>query len=66
MLKKISIFALACLMATAGLASAETLINGAKDDPIVATRFLRTIEKHADRLTYLIEDLLTISRLESG
>jgi len=44
----------------------ETLINGAKDDPSVATRFLQTIEKHADRLTYLIEDLLTISRLESG
>src|SRR5437016_6658753 len=44
----------------------ETLINGAKDDPNVAARFLKTIEKHADRLTYLIEDLLTISRLESG
>src|SRR5437588_1165354 len=44
----------------------ETLINGAKDDPNVATRFLKTIEKHTDRLTYLIEDLLTISRLESG
>jgi len=44
----------------------ETLIHGAKDDPSVATRFLQTIEKHADRLTYLIEDLLTISRLESG
>ena len=44
----------------------ETLISGAKDDPSVATRFLQTIEKHADRLTYLIEDLLTISRLESG
>jgi len=44
----------------------ETLLNGAKDDPAVATRFLQTIEKHADRLTYLIEDLLTISRLESG
>ena len=44
----------------------ETLINGAKDDPNVATRFLQTIEKHADRLTCLIEDLLTISRLESG
>ena len=43
-----------------------TLINGAKDDPNVATRFLQTIEKHAERLTYLIEDLLTISRLESG
>lgn len=44
----------------------ETLIDGAKDDQAVATRFLQTIEKHADRLTYLIEDLLTISRLESG
>lgn len=44
----------------------ETLIDGAKDDPEVALRFLRTIEKHADRLTYLIEDLLTLSRLESG
>ena len=44
----------------------ETLINGAKDDPNVAMRFLQTIEKHADRLTCLIEDLLTISRLESG
>jgi two-component system phosphate regulon sensor histidine kinase PhoR len=44
----------------------ETLLEGAKDDPELATRFLRTIEKHTDRLTYLIEDLLTISRLESG
>ncbi|MDX1953758.1 MAG: ATP-binding protein, partial [Verrucomicrobiota bacterium] len=44
----------------------ETLIDGAKDDPAVATRFLQTIQKHTDRLTFLIEDLLTISRLESG
>lgn len=44
----------------------ETLLDGAKDDPELATRFLRTIEKHTDRLTFLIEDLLTISRLESG
>ncbi len=44
----------------------ETLMDGAKDDPAVALRFLQTIDKHADRLTYLIEDLLTISRLESG
>lgn len=44
----------------------ETLLDGAKDDPAVATRFLQTIERHADRLTFLIEDLLTISRLESG
>jgi two-component system phosphate regulon sensor histidine kinase PhoR len=44
----------------------ETLLEGAKNDPDKATRFLQTIEKHTDRLTYLIEDLLTISRLESG
>jgi two-component system phosphate regulon sensor histidine kinase PhoR len=44
----------------------ETLLDGAKDDPQVAGRFLQTIRKHADRLNYLIEDLLTISRLESG
>jgi two-component system phosphate regulon sensor histidine kinase PhoR len=44
----------------------ETLLDGAKNDPDLSTRFLKTIEKHTDRLTYLIEDLLTISRLESG
>ena len=44
----------------------ETLIDGAKDDPAVALRFLHTIEKHADRLSFLIEDLLTISQLEAG
>jgi two-component system, OmpR family, phosphate regulon sensor histidine kinase PhoR len=44
----------------------ETLLDGAKDNPEVATKFLHTIERHADRLTFLIEDLLTISKLESG
>ncbi len=44
----------------------ETLRDGAKDDPELTARFLRTIEKHTDRLTYLIEDLLTVSQLESG
>ena len=44
----------------------ETLLDGAKDDPEIAAKFLRTIEKHADRLTFLIEDLLNISQLESG
>jgi two-component system, OmpR family, phosphate regulon sensor histidine kinase PhoR len=45
---------------------AETLLSGAKDDPQLAERFLKTIDKHADRLGALIDDLLTISRLESG
>jgi len=44
----------------------ETLLDGAKDDPQMSVKFLQTIEKHTDRLTYLIEDILTISRLESG
>lgn len=44
----------------------ETLIDGAKDDPQIAERFLKMIDKHTDRLTFLIEDLLTISKLESG
>ncbi len=44
----------------------ETLLDGAKDDPELSAKFLRTIERHSNRLTNLIEDLLTISRLESG
>ena len=44
----------------------ETLLDGAKDDPELATRYLQTVEKHTDRLAYLIEDLLSISHLESG
>lgn len=44
----------------------ETLLGGAKEDPETSTRFLQIIDKHADRLTFLIEDLLTISKLESG
>ena len=44
----------------------ETLLDGAKDNPEVATKFLQTIDRNADRLKLLIEDLLTISELESG
>lgn len=44
----------------------ETLLGGAKDDPEVATRFLQTIERNVERLKLLIEDLLTLSEIESG
>jgi two-component system phosphate regulon sensor histidine kinase PhoR len=46
---------------------AETLVDGHLDMPEVdRDRFLRTIERHAERLNSLIEDLLTLSRLESA
>lgn len=44
----------------------ETLLDGAAADPRMANRFLEIIDRHCDRLTFLIEDLLTLSRLESG
>ena len=46
--------------------AAETLIDGGKDDPPVTSRFLGIIDKHANRLTLLIDDLLLLSRLDSG
>jgi two-component system phosphate regulon sensor histidine kinase PhoR len=45
---------------------AQTLLDGALSDPEQASRFLQKIDKHSDRLLFLIEDLLAISRLESG
>jgi two-component system phosphate regulon sensor histidine kinase PhoR len=44
---------------------AETLFDGAKKEPDTLDRFLQTIIKHADRLTSLVEDLLSLSKLES-
>ena len=44
---------------------AETLADGAKEDPEALERFLGTIIKHTDRLTLLVEDLLSLSKLES-
>jgi two-component system phosphate regulon sensor histidine kinase PhoR len=44
----------------------ETLLDGARNNPEVAERFLQTIERNAERLQLLIEDLLVISELESG
>ncbi len=44
----------------------ETLLDGARNNPDVAERFLKIIERNANRLDLLIQDLLTISSLESG
>lgn len=46
--------------------AAETLSDGGKNDPVVATRFLEIIDKHANRLTLLIDDLLLLAHLDSG
>ncbi len=42
----------------------ETLMDGALDDPEMAGRSLKAIHKNARRLALLIDDLLTMSRLE--
>ncbi|MFP4113731.1 MAG: two-component system histidine kinase PnpS [Spirochaetota bacterium] len=42
----------------------ETLLDGALSDPSHAERFLRIILDHTNRLHLIIEDLLSLSRLE--
>jgi signal transduction histidine kinase len=44
----------------------EALRNGAIQDPFVAQRFLGDIEEQVDRMSRMINDLLDLSRLESG
>jgi len=44
----------------------ETLLDAEADTESVSHRFLKKIENHSDRLTFLIEDILTLSHLESG
>jgi two-component system phosphate regulon sensor histidine kinase PhoR len=52
------------LSAIAG--AAETLEGGALSDPDAAPRFVESIGRQADRLRALVDDLLTLSRLESA
>ena len=42
----------------------ETLLDGAVNEPEKAQRFLKIIARHSDRLNAIIEDLLSLSRLE--
>ncbi len=44
----------------------DTLRDGAIDDPPAAARFLDRMEVEVDSLTQLVEELLELSRIESG
>jgi two-component system phosphate regulon sensor histidine kinase PhoR len=44
----------------------ETLLDSPKTPREELTRILRVMERHSDRLELLVEDLLTLARLESG
>ncbi|MDC0708998.1 ATP-binding protein [Stigmatella sp. ncwal1] len=44
---------------------AETLQNGALQDPAVAPKMVEIIHRQSERLSELVEDLLELSRLES-
>ncbi|MBK8985554.1 MAG: PAS domain S-box protein [Chloroflexi bacterium] len=44
----------------------ETLQDGALDDPPAATRFLGRAEHEVETLTQMVEELLELSRIESG
>lgn len=44
----------------------EALLDGGKDDPETAVNFLGIILKQSDRLNLILEDLLELSKIESG
>src|SRR3990167_266899 len=44
---------------------AETLLDGALNDRATLKKFLTIIDRHANRMTAIIDDLLTISMIES-
>ena len=44
----------------------EALEDGAMAEPVTSQRFLGKIRMHSDRMAALVEDLLELSRLESG
>jgi two-component system phosphate regulon sensor histidine kinase PhoR len=50
---------------TAVRSAAETLRSGAAADPTASARFLDILDRNAERLQHLVEDLLDLSRIES-
>jgi len=45
---------------------ADTLLDGALSDHENATRFVQTIKSNSERINALVDDLMTISRIELG
>jgi len=51
---------------TAMLASSETLLEGAIDDPANRLRFVERLHRHAARMSDLVSDISDLSAIESG
>jgi len=47
-------------------ANAETLIAGAKDDPVMSQKLVEGLHRNAERLARILADLLDLSRLDAG
>ena len=47
-------------------ANAETLLAGAKDDPVMAPKLIDGLHRNAERLARILADLLDLSRLDAG
>ena len=45
---------------------ADTLLDGALDDRENAVKFIRTIKSNSERINSLVDDLMTISKIELG
>ena len=45
---------------------ADTLLDGALEDKENAARFIRTIKSNSERINSLVDDLMTISKIELG
>lgn len=44
----------------------ETLLDGAKNDAVALEKLLTIVDRHANRLTLLIDDLLLLAKLDAG
>lgn len=44
----------------------DVLLRGAKDDPVEAVRVLQSTKREAERMSRLVNDLLTLARLDTG